>query len=134
MKEKIVSLLNSKGGIIQFIKFGIVGLSNTAIGLGSYYLFLWLGWHYMLANVMSWIISVFNAFYWNSKYVFDTSSSWLRALFRTYVSYGFSFVIGAVVLYVLVEWCGISDVIAPLLVLIITIPLNFVLNKFWAFK
>lgn len=119
---------------MQFIKFGIVGLSNTAIGLGSYYLFLWLGWHYMLANVMSWIISVFNAFYWNSKYVFDTSSSWLRALFRTYVSYGVSFVIGAIVLYILVEWCGISDVIAPLLVLIITIPLNFVLNKFWAFK
>ena len=134
MKDKIVSLLNSKGGIVQFIKFGIVGLSNTAIGLGSYYLFLWLGWHYMLANVMSWIISVFNAFYWNSKYVFDTSSSWLRVLFRTYVSYGFSFVIGAVVLYVLVEWGGISDVIAPLLVLVITIPLNFVLNKFWAFK
>ena len=134
MKEKIVSLLNSKGGIIQFIKFGIVGLSNTAIGLGSYYLFLWLGWHYMLANVMSWIISVFNAFYWNSKYVFNTGGSWLRALFRTYVSYGFSFVIGAVVLYVLVEWGGISDVIAPLVVLIITIPLNFVLNKFWAFK
>ena len=134
MKEKIVSLLNSKGGIIQFIKFGIVGLSNTAIGLGSYYLFLWLGWHYMLANVMSWIISVFNAFYWNRKYVFGTGSSWLRALFRTYVSYGFSFVIGAFVLYVLVEWGGISDVIAPLLVLVITIPLNFVLNKFWAFK
>lgn len=134
MKEKIVSLFNSKGGIIQFIKFGIVGLSNTTIGLGSYYLFLWLGWHYMLANVISWIISVFNAFYWNSKYVFDTSRSWIRALFRTYVSYGFSFVIGAVVLYVLVEWGGISDVIAPLLVLIITIPLNFVLNKFWAFK
>lgn len=134
MKDKIVSLLNSKGGIVQFIKFGIVGLSNTAIGLGSYYLFLWLGWHYMLANVMSWIISVFNAFYWNSKYVFDTRSTWLRALFRTYVSYGLSFVIGAIVLYILVEWWGISDVIAPLLVLIITIPLNFVLNKFWAFK
>lgn len=134
MKEKIVSLLNSKGGIIQFIKFGIIGLSNTAIGLGSYYLFLWLGWHYMLANVMSWIISVFNAFYWNSKYVFDNSSSWLRALFRTYVSYGASFVIGTIALFVLVEWGGLSNVIAPLLVLIITIPLNFVLNKFWAFK
>ena len=120
--------------VIQFIKFGIVGLSNTAIGLGSYYLFLWLGWHYMLANVMSWIISVFNAFYWNSKYVFYASSSWLRALFRTYLSYGLSFVIGAIVLYALVEWGGVSDVIAPLLVLIITIPLNFVLNKFWAFK
>ena len=124
----------SKNDLIQFIKFGIVGLSNTAIGLGTYYLFLWLGFHYMLANVLSWVISVFNAFYWNSRYVFKTTGSWVTALLRTYISYGFSFVVGAVALYVLVELCKISDVVAPLLVLVITIPLNFLLNKLWTFK
>lgn len=124
----------SKESVIQFIKFGIVGLSNTAIGLGTYYLFLWLGWHYMVANVLSWIISVFNAFFWNSRYVFKTRNKWLTALFRTYVSYGFSFVLGAVVLYILVEFCKISEVVAPVLVLVITIPLNFILNKFWTFR
>lgn len=124
----------NKTSIIQFIKFGIVGLSNTVIGLGAYYLFLWLGSHYMLANILSWIISVFNAFYWNSRYVFQSSSSWLKALFRTYISYGVSFIIGAVALYVLVEFANISDVIAPLLVLVLTIPLNFIMNKFWTFK
>ena len=124
----------SKESVIQFIKFGIVGLSNTAIGLGTYYLFLWLGWNYMVANVLSWIISVFNAFFWNSRYVFKTRNKWLTALFRTYVSYGFSFVLGAVVLYILVEFCKISEVVAPVLVLVITIPLNFILNKFWTFR
>jgi putative flippase GtrA len=123
-----------KKSIIQFIKFGIVGLSNTAIGLGTYYLFLWLGVHYMIANVLSWLISVFNAFYWNSRYVFKSGSSWLKALFRTYISYGISFLAGTGVLYMLVEWCGISDIIAPLLVLIVTVPFNFVLNKFWTFR
>ena len=123
-----------KIAIIQFIKFGIVGLSNTAIGLGTYYLFLWLGCHYMLANILSWIISVFNAFYWNSRYVFQSSSSWLKALLRTYVSYGVSFLIGAGALYVLVEFAKVSDVIAPLLVLVLTIPLNFIMNKFSTFK
>ena len=33
---------NRRQTLIQFIKFGIVGLSNTAIGLGTYYLFLFL--------------------------------------------------------------------------------------------
>ena len=47
---------------MQFIKFGIVGVANTGIGLGSYYLLLWLGCHYLVANIGSWIISVFNAF------------------------------------------------------------------------
>ena len=126
--------ISSQESFSQFIKFCIVGLSNTAIGLGTYYLFLWLGFHYMIANVLSWLISVFNAFYWNNKYVFKSSTTWLKSLFRTYISYGVSFLAGAVVLYGLVEWCGISDVVAPLLVLIVTIPLNFVLNKFWTFK
>jgi putative flippase GtrA len=125
---------NQKRTFIQFIKFGIVGLSNTAIGLGTYYLFLFLDFHYMIANILSWVISVFNAFYWNNQYVFKNSTAWCTALVRTYISYGFSFLFGCVVLYILVEWCGISDKIAPLLTLVITIPLNFVLNKFWTFR
>ena len=125
---------NQKRTFIQFIKFGIVGLSNTAIGLGTYYLFLFLDFHYMIANILSWVISVFNAFYWNNRYVFKNSTTWCTALVRTYISYGFSFLFGCVVLYILVEWCGISDKIAPLLTLVITIPLNFVLNKFWTFR
>ena len=120
--------------IVQFIKFGIVGLSNTVIGLGSYYLFLYLGCHYMIANILSWILSVFNAFYWNSKYVFKTTNTWLKALLKTYVSYGISFIIGAILLYILVEIVNISDIIAPVLVLVITIPLNFILNKLWTFN
>ncbi len=127
-------MIISKENIIQFIKFGIVGFSNTVIGLVTYYLFLWVGLHYMLANVMSWVISVFNAFYWNSRYVFKTGNPWLTALFRTYVSYSCSFVLGSVALYVLVEFSSVSKIIAPLLVLVITIPLNFMLNKFWTFK
>jgi putative flippase GtrA len=134
MLNNLLDALKSKEAAIQFIKFSIVGLSNTAIGLGTYYLFLWLGCYYMIANVLSWIISVFNAFYWNNKYVFKSSTTWFRALFRTYISYGVSFLVGTAILFALVEWCGISDIIAPLLVLIVTIPLNFVLNKFWTFK
>lgn len=123
-----------KETVIQFIKFGIVGLANTAIGLGAYYLFLWLGCHYMLANVLSWLISVFNAFYWNHRYVFKSDTTWLKALLRTYLSYGLSFVVGAAFLCILVEWCNISPVIAPLVVLVVTVPLNFGLNKFWTFR
>lgn len=127
-------LIKQKGGLVQFIKFCIVGISNTAIGLGTYYLFLWMGFHYIIANVLSWIISVFNAFYWNNKYVFDSKSSWIKSLYKTYVSYGVSFILGVVLIYVLVEWIKISEIIAPLVILIITIPLNFLMNKFWAFR
>ncbi len=120
--------------IIQFIKFGIVGLLNTAIGFVTYYYFLWLGLHYMVANILSWVVSVFNAFYWNNKYVFKTTNSWIKALCKTYLSYAASFFIGSIILYFLVSCGNVSELIAPFIVLFITIPLNFILNKFWAFK
>ena len=83
---------------------------------------------------MSWIISVFNAFYWNNKYVFRNENTWLKALIRTYISYGFSFILGNILLIVLIEFFKVSEIIAPLIILVITIPLNFLMNKFGTFK
>lgn len=130
----IKNMITNRENFIQFIKFGIVGLSNTFIGLGIYYLLLWLGANYLICNAVSWIISVFNAFYWNNKYVFKNENTWFNALIRTYISYGFSFLVSTVLLYLFVEWCGISKVLAPVVCLVVTIPLNFLLNKFWTFK
>lgn len=118
----------------QFLKFGLVGVFNTVIGLLSYYMFLIMGFHYMIANVLSWLISVFNAFYWNNKYVFKNNLSWWRALIKTYISYGLSFVFSAVLLFIFVEYVEISEVVAPIATLTLTIPVNFFMNKYWTFK
>ncbi len=55
----------------QFMKFGIVGLSNTAISLGIYYLFIWINRNlYLIGNAVGFIVSVLNSYFWNSKFVF----------------------------------------------------------------
>lgn len=120
--------------LIQFIKFSIVGLSNTVISLIVYYAMLWLGTGYLIANTIAWVLSVFNAFYWNSKYVFKNGSSYIKALIRTYMSYGVSFLLGSSILAFLIEVLGVRDKLAPILVLLITIPLNFCMNKYWTFR
>ncbi|MCI1823560.1 MAG: GtrA family protein [Megasphaera sp.] len=118
----------------QFLKFGIVGLSNTGIAFVVYYSLVFLGIHYLVANVAAWIVSVFNAFYWNSRYVFKTTAFWLKALFKTYISYGISFLLGTGLLYGLVEWGHISVLLAPICTLLITVPVNFLMNKWWTFR
>lgn len=121
----------------QFIKFGIVGLSNTAISLAVYYLFVFISKDlYMLGNVAGFVVSVLNSFYWNNKYVFKTGGKGklLKKLGRTFVAYGGTFILSTVLLYLEVQVIGINEYLAPLINLCITIPLNFLINKFWAFK
>lgn len=125
---------HSDKALIQFLKFCVVGLSNTVISLAVYYIILYFGAHYVIASILSFIISVLNAYYWNYKYVFNSKSDILKSLIKTYTSYGFSYVLSTTLLIILVEYYNISELLAPILVLVITVPLNFILNKFWAFK
>jgi len=124
---------------IQFIKFGVIGLSNTAVSYGIYSLFVYLGLHYVIAGVISFFVSVLNSFFWNNKYTFKKDANQkrdiLQSLIKTYISYAFSgLIIANIITIILVEIFHISKYIAPLFVLIITIPLNFILNRQWAFR
>ena len=60
----------------QFIKFGIVGVSNTLISLAVYYIFVWIDpGLYLWGNVAGWVVSVLNAFYWGNQVVFKSESN-----------------------------------------------------------
>jgi putative flippase GtrA len=120
----------------QFIKFGIVGLSNTLISLSTYYIFIFISKDlYLVGNSVGFVVSVLNSYYWNNRFVFKAENrNHIKALSKTFLSYGITFVLGSVFLIVMVKILMVSAIIAPLFNLIITIPLNFMLNKFWAFK
>jgi len=125
--------------ILQFIKFGIVGLSNTAISYIIYFLLVYFDLHYLIASIIAFFISVLNSFFWNNKYVFKKEAGQKRniakSLVKTYVSYAFTgLFLQNVLLFVFIEFIKISKYIAPFFGLIITIPLNFVLNKLWIFN
>ena len=134
-------------GFLQFIKFGIVGLSNTIISyliylaafLGLQKLHLFPSVDYLIAQFIGFLLSVLWSFYWNNKYVFakdkNEKRSTFQAILKTYVSYAFTGLFLNSLLSILwVEVLQISKIIAPFINLLISVPLNFVMNKFWAFK
>ena len=116
----------------EFLQFGLVGVSNTIISYLLYVVTLLLvsksgvKFDYIIANIVSWLLSVLWSFYWNNKFVFKKEEGEKRniwaALFKTYVSYGFTGLILNNILSVL--WVS---------VLHISIPINFFMNKLWAF-
>lgn len=123
--------------LIQFIKFGMVGVLNNVISYVIYLIMMRIGMHYTLASIIGFTVSVFNSYYWNNKYVFvsDGTRIWWQAFFKTYISYaGTGIVLNNILLIFWIEICGISVVIAPLINLFITIPINFLVNKFWAYR
>ncbi len=132
-RKKIIQL------IYQFIKFGIVGLSNTIVSMSIYYLFIYINTEYYLwGSFIGWVISVLNAFYWGNKFVFNDKENKQKKiiilLLKSYVTYGSTFLLTQILLYLEISVWGMSEWIAPIVNLLITIPLNFIINKFWTFK
>lgn len=130
---------------VQFIKFGLVGMSNTAVFYFLYtvivFLLRGLAWKqdYILANVVAFTISIFWSFYWNNRFVFKKAENSRRnvwkALGKCFLSYGFTgYILENLLSFLWIEKLGISKYIAPLLNLVFTVPVNFLLNKLWAFR
>lgn len=130
----------------QFVKFGLVGISNTVVSYVLYafilLVFEWLhvrfSFDYLVAQLVSFVLSVLWSFYWNNRFVFalqeEEERSLGRALLKTYLVYSVTGVLlSGILLVVWIQLMGISEYLAPLLNLVITVPLNFLLNKYWAF-
>lgn len=132
-------------GITQFIMFGIVGVSNTLI---SYFLNIIvlillrpyaLAWDYVAGNVVAFILSVLWSFYWNNRVVFAKKEGQHRnlwkALLKAYAAYGITgIVLSNVLSWLWISVLQVSKYIAPLINLVISVPLNFIINKLWTFS
>ena len=96
-------------------------------------------WDFIVGNMVAFILSVLWSFYWNNRFVFTVQegqhrSIW-RALLKTYVAYGFTgIILNNILSWLWINVLDISKFIAPLINLIISVPVNFIINKMWAFK
>ncbi len=132
---------------MQFVKFGIVGISNTIISYIIYVVSLLLfrimgllsNIDYLAAQAAAFILSVIWSFYWNNKIVFvmherEKRSIWL-SLIKTFISYSFTgLFLNTVLIIFWVNVMHVSEFVAPIINLLISVPINFVINKFWAFR
>lgn len=159
--------------IVQFFKFGIVGLINTGVSFAVNMLSLMFFYKvlgipednkisYWTSSILAFIISVLNAYILSNKFVFKNKEGeervWWKVLIKTYISYaGTGLILNNILLWMwndvihvgqyfgwladIINNMGISmtgdrlvSYIAQFLNMAITIPLNFIMNKFWAYR
>lgn len=146
----------------QVVRFGLVGVLNTLVSQIVYTIGIAIGLHYLLASVLAFLISVFHAYLWQTNFVFkeekEEKEIWWKTLIKTYATYAFTgLILNNILLFFWMDiinierftpWITnvvndfgihidnhkIAALIAPLSNCLITIPLNFILNKYWTYK
>lgn len=166
-KEHQVMLKKQENGkkalLLQFVKFGLVGISNTAISYGIDMLFYYIilkdsrfagivtffaGFgiqisgervKVILITALAFVISVTNSYYWNSRFVFKeenkkTRKQHLDSFLRMALCYALTGLVLSPMVKIFLFERGMPYWIAGAVTIMIMVPVSFFLNKFWAFK
>lgn len=130
---KLVSKINKKG-ILQFLKFGIVGGINTVNSWIIYYGMIYFNVNYLISSTFAYFISSIIGYFLNKQWVFKSRSNNKNSLVKYYIVYISSYFLNIATMYLLVDIFNISKYIAPILTLCITVPYNYLFSKSWIFK
>jgi len=120
--------------IKQFIRFGAVGAINTVL---TYVIYLSLyrlinptaamGVGYGLTSILGIIL--------NDRMVFQShQAKHPDTVLKYYFTYGMSLVISLILTTTWNDWWQFNATLAPAFSLLVTVPMNFLLSKFWIFK
>ncbi len=109
----------------QMIGFAVTGIFSTLIMFGLYVVFYHL-MNYQYAYLLAYSISVI-ALYFMNRFVFKGNMSFHNFLQFTLI-YLMQYALGAAALKLMV-WLRFSVTYAPLLVVIVLLPVTFLLNR-----
>lgn len=97
-----------------------------------------MGINELVANVLSWIITVLFAFLTNRVWVFQSPtnevSEFVKQMFAFYSGRVITLIIEEVILLVFITWLGFNSMVIKVIAQVIVILLNYVISKLVIFK
>lgn len=123
----------------EFILYIVFGVLTTVVSISSYYICSeFLNIHYLVSNIISWILSVIFAYFTNRVWVFESKiknlSEILKEMFAFVNCRLLSGVVDMSTMFVLVEAIHINDMYAKIFTQFIVVILNYVLSKLIVFR
>lgn len=137
---KLLSFIKERfPGLIQFTNFSIVGLINLVLSYILYIVFISFNLHYQVANQIAFWLTVLNGYILNKYWVFKIAknkreSHQKLSIIKYFIIYGSNIILGVLILYFFVDIIGVNKYVVPFFSMPITVPLNYFLNKQWAFR
>jgi putative flippase GtrA len=115
-------------------RFIFVGVLNTIVGYGAYFILIYLNIYYILALLISSVIGITHSFIWNKKWTFKSKGDVRKESIRFISVYGIAFLINLVILALFVEKFMLNPKIAQVFALGIVTLVSFFGHKHWSFR
>ena len=114
----------------------IFGVLTTLVNIISYFIFAGvLGFHYILSNIIAWVLSVLFAYITNRIWVFESeNSNILKEILLFFTARLSSGIIDTALMYLFIDVFLLGDFISKIIIQIIVIVLNYIFSKFLVFK
>jgi putative flippase GtrA len=123
--------------LVQAVKFGAVGILNTAIDLGLYFVLTrWLGLGALpiAAKSLSYSAGILNSFLWNKFWTFQSRAGTLATLVPFILTNLVGLGINAGILQLCLKTLHLPELVSLGAATLTTLAWNFVISKFVVFK
>jgi putative flippase GtrA len=135
-------LLNAGSGrrlnmstIVQFVKFGIVGVSNTLLFFATYTLLLKVfGVWYVAASGIGFTVGAVNGFLLNRRWTFSGHVGDALTPVRWFVVQGCGLGLNLSLVYLFVDGLGMDKLVGQVPATAIVTVLTFFANRAWTFR
>ena len=122
--------------VILYLVFGVL---TTVVSISSYYICSEiLNIHYLVSNIISWVLAVIFAYFTNRVWVFESKSKNTSDILKEMLTFVncrlLSGVIDMATMFVLVGAIHINDMYAKVFTQFIVVVLNYVFSKLIVFK
>jgi putative flippase GtrA len=121
--------------LIQFLKFGIVGISNTLLTFAVYTLLLkGFGVWYIAASAIGFVVGAVNGFLLNRRWTFSGHVGDAFTPVRWGIVQGCGLGLNLGLLYLFVHDAGLDKLLAQAFATAIVTVLTFLANRAWTFR
>jgi putative flippase GtrA len=121
--------------VVQFMKFGAVGVSNTLLTFLVYTVLLkGFGVWYLAASAIGFLAGAVNGFLWNRRWTFKEHVGDALTPVRWFVVQGCGLGVNIGILYLLVHDAGVDKLVSQACATVIVTVLTFLANRAWTFR
>jgi putative flippase GtrA len=121
--------------LVQFVKFGIVGVSNTVLTFAVYTLLLKVfGVWYLAASAIGFAVGATNGFLLNRRWTFRDHVGDSLTPVRWAVVQGCGLAVNEALLYVFVHDASLDKLLAQALATVVVTVSTFFVNRAWTFR